>query len=314
MSPRVNNLQALRAIAAIMVLVHHVYDNGRVNGIEFTGSFINHWFRSGVDLFFVISGFVMVHIQGIKASKPVQFMTDRLMRICPLYWTLTVGLFAATLFAPSLFRNLSIDPHWLEASAAFVSGSSGYDTPILPPGWTLELEMFFYAVFATSLILRKLLVSVTYVSTVIISGVCLLGFNPIMIEFVMGMAIGLAYKNNWLNAYGHYGLVPGLVLWVLSANTPVEMDGIRWITYGIPCALIIIGACAVTQTNNRAWILLGDASYGIYLTQIFTIPLFFRLIPASCFFSFPLAIAASLAVGVAVHLLYEKPLNKMLKG
>jgi exopolysaccharide production protein ExoZ len=121
---------------------------------------------SGVDLFFVISGFIRVVTTSGTGMGPGEFWR-RASR--PLYWLLTLLMIAVALVAPGLFKTLKVAPSTLVQSLLFIPHFSqsfpGVVWPLLVPGWTLNFEMFFYAVFGLALLLperNRLLPLVTF--------------------------------------------------------------------------------------------------------------------------------------------------------
>jgi len=206
-SPELVSIQVLRAVAALAVTVAHTYP---LVGLEFgianyptliTGA-------AGVDLFFVISGFIMVYASEDlfeQQGAPRTFLLRRIIRIVPLYWLVTT-----VLLAYMLLRYGSPQEHssrTIAASYFFIPTSNAAGAPITPflaVGWTLNYEMFFYLVFAFGLLLRR-------AAAVIILSVLLIAFglwgrqlslplslsilaDPIILEFVFGMLVALAYR------------------------------------------------------------------------------------------------------------------------
>ena len=99
------NLQALRAIAAINVVLFHMIGSAESYGVHARWfPLLGKWGASGVDLFFVISGFVMVYAQARSPKGPVDFLLSRARRIVPIYWVLSFGVLAL-LFTASVSRN-----------------------------------------------------------------------------------------------------------------------------------------------------------------------------------------------------------------
>ena len=138
-------IQYLRALAALAVVVFHAAER---SGYAFAIG------AAGVDVFFVISGFIMWVIADRRPLSPGRFLADRIRRIVPVYW-LATGVMVAGALA-GLFPNLVLTVEHVVASLAFVparSPSTGALWPVLVQGWTLNYEMFFYLVFAASLVL-----------------------------------------------------------------------------------------------------------------------------------------------------------------
>ena len=154
------SIQALRVIAAFMVLAFHV----SLEVAKLTPAAVLTPGSAGVDLFFVISGFVMLYSSERLFGRPwasAQFFKRRLVRIVPLYWLATTAL--VLLVAPFAGTKAVI------ASLLFWPYPAG-GAPLLNVGWTLNIEMFFYLVFAAALLAKSRVVVTTTVS------IFLLGF------------------------------------------------------------------------------------------------------------------------------------------
>src|ERR1700733_9294479 len=144
------SIQALRGIAAVMVMIFHA-------GLRFDQSEMT--FRignAGVDIFFIISGFVMWTVAARRPSDPLVFLRRRFVRLVPLYWLWTVAVIAAWALIPSAFPRMHPTVGHVALSLAFLphlSPDSGRITPVLGQGWTLNFEVFFYVLFAAGLML-----------------------------------------------------------------------------------------------------------------------------------------------------------------
>lgn len=154
---QIQNLQALRAFAALNVVLFYIIGVANnygysVNALEV----LSEWGSNGVDLFFVISGFIMVNIQNIKNKSPVSFIYDRLIRIAPTYWMLTLMFVLLAFITPSKLM-VSQNPTIFEIlqSLSFTSQLLSNKYPVLYVGWTIEIEMLFYVIFAISLAAKK---------------------------------------------------------------------------------------------------------------------------------------------------------------
>ena len=144
---RLVGIEYLRACAATAVMLfHYALASGYSGALVALGQF-------GVDVFFVISGFIMWTVSRDEAS-PAGFLLRRIVRIAPLYWLATLAAALVTteggvtlgLGAPAgdLAKALFFIP-------AYSARSPDVVEPILSVGWTLNLEMAFYALFAASL-------------------------------------------------------------------------------------------------------------------------------------------------------------------
>ena len=200
-------LQALRGIAALLVVTDHalleISHNDPRNAITHIAWTLGN---AGVYIFYIISGFIMVHICwesfGRKAAA-ANFLRRRVIRIVPLYWLAT--------FAALAYHKVSsthgADAGWSELiySLAFIpySHDEGSWNPILPQGWTLNYEMMFYAIFALGLSLPRRFalpaVSMTLGAFVIFGPlvpnetVAYLA-SPIVLWFLLGMALATLWR------------------------------------------------------------------------------------------------------------------------
>ena len=195
-------IQYLRGIAALMVVWHHA--RGQVP--EIAQLFPNAFGASGVDLFFVISGFIMAVTASQSTQGPWHFWRRRLIRVVPLYWALTLLMVGAWLIRPALFKTLS--PSWstLAQSLLFIPHFSASFPdkvwPLLVPGWSLNYEMFFYGIFGLTLALPQRLrvpamslfllamVSAGYLLEPLVSAAQSVYFSPLLLEFLLGVWIG----------------------------------------------------------------------------------------------------------------------------
>lgn len=169
----VYNVQVLRATAALMVVVYHGLHNQK---IVYDCDAVGRPLASGVDVFFVVSGFVMVYVTSQRAVTPWAFLRDRMIRIYPVYWLVTLLLVLLTLTG---FKPVGVhawDVEDLVSSLALWPSmrADGQPTPIVSVAWTLIYEMLFYFVFAASLVLRAPLLRVSAIS-VLFSAVVVLG-------------------------------------------------------------------------------------------------------------------------------------------
>ncbi len=255
------SIHYLRAVAAIMVVVFHLFSN-----VKFMLADLPHvlWLRGGVDIFFVISGFVMVQSTTGRAVTPSQFIGQRAMRIVPMYWIATLAVM------------MQIEGEWAfkVQSLLFIPATnpeSGLMQPVLEPGWTLNYEMFFYAVFAAALFLKESLrfpaITMIFAALAIFGGAAENGnlaefyTRPIMLEFVLGMAIAR------FSLRLHVIAVPAGVAAMILLQ-PVGFD--RLYTLGLPAALIVAGALSYEDRlpNWKLADFLGSASYSIYLFHL----------------------------------------------
>ena len=274
---KLSNIQALRAFAALSVIFFHLVENAHKHGMTPVAlTPLGWWGNSGVDIFFVISGFVMIESQRRKTTKVTAFLIRRIVRIAPLYWILTLFYWGLATLAPSLFPNLDLSNAWLLTSLAFVSGVFSFSAPILGQGWTLEFEMLFYLVFAFALNMRNYFKTGILTILIVLFIVMYFDANAIILEFCFGVLVGLIYArykpsrllSRIFLGIGLAGFLPSLILGSGSWN--------RALVYGIPACFLVLGLVTVRQTRNKFFMTLGDSSYSAYLFQFFAIPFLFR--------------------------------------
>jgi len=273
------SLQALRAVAAWMVVCHHVmqvFFDFKADGP--VGQFFVQKGAIGVDIFFVISGFVIYLSTAGKDIQAGRFLLNRLMRIVPAYWLYSLLMAAIIFYAQQMAPGQTFELRHLILSLLFIPAENpgGYGLyPTLNVGWTLNYEMFFYLVFALSLVapqrLRPLLIAATLalVSTLLARQDWLSNFyrNSIVYEFLFGVAIGIAYRRGWI---GQGRWLPLLML-AGSIAAIMHLDASsRLLSWGIPSAFIVIACIALEPWFGRVRALkvLGDCSYSVYLVHV----------------------------------------------
>jgi exopolysaccharide production protein ExoZ len=335
------NVQALRALAALLVVAGHLEPLFRAVhpalGVVGLG-------RAGVDLFFVISGFVMVLATDRTQPSALEFVQRRLVRIAPLYWLVTLAVFGLALAAPRLLGASRPDPAWLLKSLAFIPFDKGDGTfnPLVPVGWTLDYEMFFYAVFALCLTagarLRYWLAG-GLLAALAAPGLAGLDFHgvaaqfytrPIVAEFAAGMALALV-RDHVPAAHSRHAVAAVLgcaavLTLVLMAAGLLPRESWR-VMLALPAATGVL-ACALALegggvTAGRPALAVGDASYSIYLTHLFVTQAFIAVGlrlgwaahggPAGAAVTIAAALAAVVATGLAAHRLFETPVTRALR-
>ena len=317
----IHNIQVLRAIAALMVVYFHTIGalNSYYPGNTLTENlFFSHWGAYGVDVFFVISGFIMVYTNSFKKRSPLAFIKDRIKRVVPLYWIFTAIFVLLYFIFPAAFRQKTLIPADIIGSFFFYQYIIRHQDPVLIPGWTLEFEMLFYLVFSLSLFAKKM------VQTVLISSLalCLLlftGLDHLILEFVLGMGLALLYLKfpgfRFSRTGSYLALLTGMLLLILGAGYWVEAR----ITVITGALLLFAGFLYFRPIKHKIALLLGNASYSLYLIQTFTIPLFFKLwtkLPfAPTLFSQTAAVISCLVftciAAVISYRLIEQPLARL---
>lgn len=327
-----NNLQALRTIAALMVVLLHV------GSIEHLGIKQPLLFgHAGVDLFFVISGFVMVYTISKRPVGAGAFFLNRVIRIVPLYWAFTAGLFLLSLAGPLLMQpDRSTWAQFVQAMLFIpYRGPAGGWEPLYFLGWTLNMEMAFYALFALCIAsfgarLDRLvpscvaLIVLTAVGGAVwqpTSGVFAFYSKPIVLEFALGMTIAYAYVEGWIlsEAWGWLLLTFGSIFLL---TYPAFGIGTHQIGV-LPAAGAVVAAATALEhrgraVGNRFVMLVGAASYALYLCHPFATAIADRLsmkvsAAAAPSVAILFSVLAAVALAILIHLLFERPINDLLR-
>ena len=326
------SLQYLRGIAALMVVAFHAAAIGaRSGGYEPASMFTAG--LAGVDLFFVISGFVMVASTAGRRTTPLAFLWKRVIRIVPLYWLLTLLVANVALLRPDLLSSTDYDGGLLLASLFFVpvqNPAVGETLPMLIPGWTLNYEMAFYLVFALALLLppRRQVPAVIAVLVLAVSLRHLIPWSPagafytmpLVLEFGAGMLIATAVGLG-IPVRARLALACFVLGWI-ALLALAGGDLWRSLSSGLPATLIVAGAVFLERGRRLPdlkplrWI--GDASYSIYLTHVLTLPVLAvlweaaGLVPSGAFII--ACLLASVLGGLVTYHLVERPLLLAMRG
>ncbi len=337
-------IQMLRALAAFMVCIHHVQPDAAVlarqGGAGFAGSDLLPWL-AGVDIFFVVSGFIMVHASGELFGRPGAtrlFLERRIARIVPLYWAATTLVLLVGLAVPAVLNSGAPSLAQIAASYLFwpAVSTQGFVQPVYSLGWTLNYEMLFYLLFAASLALpRAMAVPVVVVALLALVGSERLagplplpfGFwgQPIVLEFTAGMGLAL------LRARGLRLTVPlrlilvvaGLVILLFGRHLPLPSGPWRDLAlHGSAASLLVLAAVSGRDggeagRGSRILASLGDASYALYLVHPFIIrglrEVFVRAALHEPAVFMATALAGALAAALIIHRLFEIPATQWLR-
>lgn len=348
-------LQILRAVAALTVAFGHAQHDAKVQalklGIGFERIYTLPW-GAGVDLFFVISGFIMVYASERLFGQPGaagDFFGRRLARIVPLYWLFLSAYLVLILQAAWAGTRELPGPTDVIASYAFFPTDpfgDGIPRPLLTLGWTLNYEMFFYAIFAMFIGLRRnravlgiglVLLGLVALGTVFPPSKPALFFwtRPIVLEFGLGMALAVIFRGGiTLPPLVRAALVAvALAILIVDPMRSGEQDFYwttpndvaRLLSWGVPAALVVTAAVLGPQGRpsglQRAGIALGDASYALYLVHPFAIFGFRKLWLAAGWQAhlglWPmvfLSLAISCLAALAAHRIIERPVTDRLQS
>ena len=330
---KLNNIQLLRAYAAVAVVYFHTgFQFGPIHPI---GSF-------GVDLFFVISGYIMARILDSEKTRPF-FLRRRILRIVPPYWFFTGVLFVAAILAPHMMGSTSGSVPELIKSLLFIPfiKESGVLRPTLFVGWSINYEMYFYAALAIGLAIsaRRAAWIGSGIIRAVLAGCSLVAHpgaiaqfygNPAVIEFVMGVlayfvckSVGDLQSTLTKLALAVVGVSATLALSFFQ-GFQLYLTHIRAISLGIAawiavCSAVIL-ATSGWDSRNRLLILIGDASYILYLVHPFVLYFLDRALARhlahwlsdTTVTGMAIGTTASVGIAIVLHLYAERPLLRAL--
>lgn len=316
-----------------MVILHHLLSpTTRIDYVDLPGLG-----RFGVEIFFVISGFIMWHTTATSDISPAEFWRRRVVRIVPLYWLFLALLVFGALQFPHLFHSTAITPENVTKSFLFIPHFHVVQTeliaPVLIPGWSLNYEMFFYVVFGLVLFLASRLLRITILGLVL-AGLVLLGIalqpagallstytNPDLLKFLDGIVLAVAYRAGWFHSprLGS-ALIAAVIVLPLLIAPPASFA--RFDDFlGLSATAVVAGALAMETVARRApssvFLAIGSASYSIYLSHLFFLRATELLGQRLSLFGVSKALDATYVVialtlpvagGICIHYFIERPI------
>jgi len=339
---KLNLLQVYRGIAAVLVVMVHITITSAdiLNQVTFFNLFRAGW--SGVDYFFVLSGFIMVYVHRSAIGKKDQlksFLVKRAVRIYPIYWIITLTVWCLFLVIPGLDNNQDLSLGKVIASLLLIPQK---DKPILEVGWTLIYEIYFYLLFSIAIWLKPKH-SVPILSAWLLVTILLFRkivkfpdefflletvFGEMNLEFVLGcLAAYIVIKYN--NSIGKYRWIlfgianlGCVILGMLLALRNIWLERIT--TFGMLAALLILAATSIDLKDSPKipylLIFLGDASYSIFLTHMPVITAIIKIVQKANlgkyfdgFFAPALLALFTVVFGCIFYSLIEKPLTVFLR-
>ena len=284
---KLQSIQVLRGLAALLVVLFHIAnletemmaDNGLFEVPLMTGIILNGY--AGVDLFFVISGFIMVYVtqssaRGARAAG--SFLFARITRIYPVWWLfaglMTIymvgwhGLSGLGLGWDVIGRSEPLIPYLVKSFALMPQG----EHPILGVGWTLVHEVYFYLAFTVLMFLPRsawpaallcwgasvIVGSLAGLTGPVANDLAALIFYPMTMEFILGALVGLMVTSGTIWRPGL--LTQIAVLWLMGSlclqgvETTQTLEWGRVLWFGLPCALLLYGFGALEQGSRLSWL------------------------------------------------------------
>jgi len=339
-------IQASRGVAALLVIIHHI-SNATKDYFKF--ELLNDIFSvgwSGVDFFFVLSGFIMIfiHYNDLRYKSNVDyFFVKRFVRIYPIYWVL-----ASISLVFYLFSGKTEGWGFIYILKSYLLIYQDQQ-PFLAVAWSLTYEVFFYLVFGIGIFLglktMKIVLPLWFIAILAIN-IMHIGnlpqliefcFNGYIIDFLLGCATGYIFHfGKKLTPYRSYVLFSGLLLFIIMFFVSLTTSwGSRLaletrLMYGIACSFIILGAALIDATGNfktpRLFLLLGDSSYILYLVHPLVLATIYKISFNKTVFGYLqtfnlgllsivialVAFVASIGIGIGLHLTVETKLLNLL--
>ncbi len=330
-------LQMLRGIAALSVVLHHTLEESNSATTAFSPNWVTTYGGAGVDIFFVISGFIILYTScppNLPTLSPQAFIFRRATRIYPLYWICCGAMFGLILIG--FMKSVHLSPKDIVLSFALLPSAH----LIISVSWTLICEIYFYLVFAATLLTRNRLATalgttaaiaiLTLIAPAVTAGV-LREFltDPIVYEFVFGLWLAMAF----MRSIPHWRLSPMLAvlgfillaaasLYVSHPNTNGLTGWSRLFAWGLPAVLIVAASLSIPAPRNaiqRQLVFLGDASYATYLTHGFVMIAYAFLLKRTPLthvpqiMIVPLVVLMATALGIIAHLFIEKPTLRLIR-
>ena len=333
-------LQFLRGWAAIIVVAYHshglIIKRATELGAEHAFWLTENQFVKigaiGVDIFFVLSGFIIFYTSR-NSSNLILYFKKRFFRIYPIWF---VAIFFMGLIA--LIPGTSAEFEWrhvLYSLLLIPHYTDGRLVPFLQIGWTLNYEILFYILFGLSLIVANvrrlefitcLIALLWVVSSMTEHNIALLTLleNPILFEFVIGGWLAKFYLGGFtVSKKQMYFLLLFVIVWLLlffyspwlwKLNSLISRSPIAIGLFIIAVFYAPIRDCKMP----RLFVYLGDASYSIYLFHMFPIMILsgvLKKVPLSNFLNLSVIISwvlisvISILFGCFIYSLIEKKLN-----
>ncbi|EPI2167590.1 acyltransferase [Vibrio sp. Vb2535] len=301
------NIQYIRALAAVLVLFAHTFG--------YTGA-------QGVDIFFIVSGFIMMNIIYNKEKSAKEFFIDRFLRIAPLYYIAT-----AVAIAIGHANDFSLEH--LVHSLLFLKLK--WSSPVLSIGWTLDYEFIFYSVCSLSILFFKHnLFRVIFIVLVLFIGAFILDFILFpdkayghFIEFALGVGSYFVLTKTSLSNY--FKLNVALV--IISINLLFIVDifiydtkslPYRFLGYGVLSAIFCTSFIALEgKIKKISFIkLIGDASFSIYIFHTIILHIYYETFNVYRYYSTlsdAISFILCIALGIIIHRKVENNLSKIIR-
>ncbi|MEA5258958.1 acyltransferase [Arcicella aquatica] len=337
----INSIQFLRGFAAFVVVFYHIGGYIKKNfPVSFLGDFFGFGF-AGVDLFFVISGFIIHFTSKQYLDQPAYFteyLKKRFLRVFPIYWVVMTGLFLLGWLISNVLNKDVFSTAYPHTFSAYFQTYFlvPFHFAINPVTWTLSFELFFYLCFSLLILSKRL----WFIPVAILLGSIInmivgnnfdsryfnFVFSSYNLEFFFGFLICGYYERFKLNNIVSIFILIFALIIIVSLGFEIS-DYDYWkrvLVFGFPSGLILIALLNLEANKAiiipKFTILLGDASYVLYLIH-FPMLLLLNKIPSiigstlsvnqTVYYNYLIGIMIILA-SIVMHKMIEKPLSKYL--
>lgn len=319
----IQSVQIMRGIASLLVVLLHIsikgnqYNNGALSGFAIGGS--------GVDLFFIISGYIMCVSTFGRSMNFSRFMLHRIRRIMPLYWLTTTAALIVFLYAPQVVNTSGGETSIWASYVLFPNGKRFLNSN----GWTLSYEFFYYLIFG--IFLTKGTYKAIAGSSLILGILAIIGVltdpnafltNILYLEFIFGMSCFYFFNKRQLPFPGILLCLAGcLLLTAASALNIPDQELWRGFYWGIPMLLFFAGFLAledrIRQNHSlvkKLFLGIGNSSYSLYLVHPFALSgaamgLKHFGLTGNPFFFTAVLLTTAIITGHLVYLYVERPLT-----
>lgn len=324
---RLGGIEAARGVAASMVVFYHAARHADAGCHAHVARKMLQFGHAGVDIFFVLSGFIILFVHAGDLGRParlVSYLKRRFTRVLPIYWVALAATLALAAFGSHALPGLG---KILWSALLLPSWSD----PVLGVAWTLQYEVVFYAMFALLIVNRRIGIGALALWFTCICAATLAAYQPPIpsqvlsaynLEFFMGMGAALWLKRDvaalpgWVLPIGILGFLLAALAenagWLDGYNPPARM------AYGVPAALIVAGLAAQNRPMPPFLVKLGAASYSIYLFQFCFIGVAWQALRAlkiaPCTATIPALASCAIAGGLLVSMTLEYPLMQTIRG
>lgn len=336
---QLDSIQVMRGIGAILIVLFHCT---QLYQTKFHINYLHGLFGFGyigVDLFFVISGFILFYIHEKQIGKKegvIKYLVNRILRIYPLYWIILLIVIALMFIVPSAGDSNKYNIVFVLSNFLLIPNK--VKLFMIPPVWTLTYEMLFYIIFASAILTNR---KIFKIILCIWASLCLINiigiidnnnvylkviFDPINTEFIMGAIIYYLikkYKDKFSKSICNICLLLGTILiTVFGLRIYFHKPYGNRVFIGLSIALIVFSIILINIKNrskyNKLLVKIGNASYSIYLTH-FTLLSASIIVLQKIHFKYLNTLTITLfniiviVLGYICYNILEKPLGKKIK-